>query len=298
MRSRAAPLPAQHRGRVWEPSQGSHHNRVRSRAAPLPAQHRGRVCDPGVWEPAQGSHHNRAVFRERLALNLSSIRWDGLVHERLVGTTIGRAAHLEGSLVVRDLRDSRGAGTRAPGRNLKILYHSARSRRWEISPREMAYLAAEARSAMPSLAARVAECCYDNSTWDEERAWAAATRAGVAEDAGELHLARGWHRRSLLAYATPAAALRLARASFAVGSWRDVVDHWRMAANLEGALQLIDAGEVDEVEVAGMAARSLLAYGRHDEVEDMCRKILSRYPGAAVPAEILRGIEASGKKRG
>ena len=253
---------------------------------------------PGGLGTRPGFPSQSGGVRERLALNLSSIRWDGLVHERLVGTTIGRAAHLEGSLVVRDLRDSRGAGTRAPGRNLKILYHSARSRRWEISPREMAYLAAEARSAMPSLAARVAECCYDNSTWDEERAWAAATRAGVAEDAGELHLARGWHRRSLLAYATPAAALRLARASFAVGSWRDVVDHWRMAANLEGALQLIDAGEVDEVEVAGMAARSLLAYGRHDEVEDMCRKILSRYPGAAVPAEILRGIEASGKERG
>ena len=45
-------LPAaHHRGRVWEPSQGSPVSRVGSRPASPAAHHRGRV-----WEPSQGSH--------------------------------------------------------------------------------------------------------------------------------------------------------------------------------------------------------------------------------------------------
>jgi hypothetical protein len=48
-------LPAaNHRGKVWEPSQGSHVNRVGSPPAAPAANHRGKV-----WEPSQGSHVNR-----------------------------------------------------------------------------------------------------------------------------------------------------------------------------------------------------------------------------------------------
>jgi hypothetical protein len=50
VRSLPAWLAAEHRGRVWEPSQGSHRERVRSLPAWLAAEHRGRV-----WEPSQGS---------------------------------------------------------------------------------------------------------------------------------------------------------------------------------------------------------------------------------------------------
>ncbi len=50
-------LPAaHHRGRVWEPSQGSHDDRVGSPPALPAAHHRGRV-----WEPSQGSHFNEPV---------------------------------------------------------------------------------------------------------------------------------------------------------------------------------------------------------------------------------------------
>ena len=48
-------LPAAyHRGRVWEPFEGSHENRVGSPPALPAAYHRGRV-----WEPFEGSHENR-----------------------------------------------------------------------------------------------------------------------------------------------------------------------------------------------------------------------------------------------
>jgi bifunctional non-homologous end joining protein LigD len=48
--SRPAALAAHHRGRVWEPFEGSHVG-VGSRPAALAAHHRGRV-----WEPFEGSH--------------------------------------------------------------------------------------------------------------------------------------------------------------------------------------------------------------------------------------------------
>ena len=51
-------LPAaDHRGRVWEPSQGSHENRVGSPPALPAADHRGRV-----WEPSQGSHESTRLL--------------------------------------------------------------------------------------------------------------------------------------------------------------------------------------------------------------------------------------------
>ena len=54
VRSLLALPAAEHRGRVWEPAQGSQDNsRVRSLPALPAAEHRGRV-----WEPAQGSQDN------------------------------------------------------------------------------------------------------------------------------------------------------------------------------------------------------------------------------------------------
>jgi hypothetical protein len=48
---------AHHRGRVWEPFEGSNVSRVGSRTAVPAAHHRGRV-----WEPFEGSHVNTLVY--------------------------------------------------------------------------------------------------------------------------------------------------------------------------------------------------------------------------------------------
>ena len=79
--------------------------------------------------------------RERLARNVPYIQWRGLVHETLAGAT--RRALLQGSIVVRDMRDSTGEGLRAPGRNFKVLYHHARASNWDVSPRDLLYMAVE-----------------------------------------------------------------------------------------------------------------------------------------------------------
>ncbi len=54
-----APRVAHHRGRVWEPFQGSHSSRVGSPPASPAAHHRGRV-----WEPFQGSHSKRFAVED------------------------------------------------------------------------------------------------------------------------------------------------------------------------------------------------------------------------------------------
>jgi hypothetical protein len=59
--SRRALLGADHRGKVWKPSQGFHFSRVGSRRALLGADHRGKV-----WKPSQGFHFSRVGSRRAL----------------------------------------------------------------------------------------------------------------------------------------------------------------------------------------------------------------------------------------
>ena len=171
-----------------------------------------------------GTASSGGGFRERLCRNLPHIRWEGDAHEKLVGFAPDKVAYVMGSLVVRDLRDSLGVGTRTPGRNLKVLYHRARALDWVISPRDMGYLAAEARLVMPRLAARLAEDCAAASRWPAEQAWALDVRGQVDEDVGRHDLAAEWYRRSLFFYPTagPPSGSRASAISWGGGkkSWR------------------------------------------------------------------------------
>lgn len=228
-------------------------------------------------------------FRERLARDLPQVRWDGAVHERLVG--FARAAHVEGSLVVRDLRDSRGKGTRPPGRNLKVLYHRARSLDWQITPREMVYLAAESRTVMPELAKALAESCLARSGWAEERAWACTIRGQAAEAEGDLRGSASWYRRSLGEHPGAGTALRLARVCFLGGDWEGVVRYHEEAVRLGGDLQFLDAGEVDADAVKILAAASLAELGRGEEALILCREARANYPESPTLVKLLDTIE-------
>jgi hypothetical protein len=236
----------------------------------------------GIDGASSRYHHGGGCgSRERLARNLPAVRWEGAVHERLVGFQVGRTAHVEDCLVVRDLLDSRGAGTRSPGRNLKVLYHQARSLDWKITPRDMAYLASESAQAMPELSRRLAEDCAERSGWPAERAWACSTRGQVAEDEGRHDQATAWYRRSLHEHPSSAAALHLARACFQLGQWGEVLAaHDQARSILAGASQPIDAGEVDADAVETLVVAALLELGRLDEAEDRCGRLLSRHPGS------------------
>jgi hypothetical protein len=206
-------------------------------------------------------------FRERLCRNLPHIRWAGVAHEKLVGFDPGKVAQVVGSLVVRDLRDNLGAGTRTPGRNLKVLYHRASALDWALSSRDMGYLAAEARFVMPRLAARLAEDCAEASRWPAEQAWALDVRGQVDEDAGRHDLAAEWYRRSLFFHPTAAAALRLARVCYLLGRWQEAAAAGAQARCLADVPQPLDAGEIDADVVASMVAAALSRLGRHEEVK-------------------------------
>src|SRR5580698_3565221 len=128
-------------------------------------------------------------LRERLVLNIPRIRWSKPIHECLFGST--RIAHLKDNLVVRDMRDSAGKDVRIPARTFKILYHYARSKDWEISPRLVADLIQEIRTyaAEPTMM-RFAEALLDKyleeASWPEERGWVYAIVGEMRERVGNV----------------------------------------------------------------------------------------------------------------
>jgi hypothetical protein len=213
-------------------------------------------------------HHaaRHGIARERLAQNNGRIRWEGIVHERLAGYDPARVAHVEGSLVVRDLGDSRGSGLRPPGRNLKVLYHSARTRGWNITEREKLYLAAEAAPVMPGLSKYLAEECYlefssrpDSPAMAVRAAWAACTRARVARYQGELEEAVLWYLRSRSSHPSLAALEGLVLTYRAMLRWEEMLEVIDQHEREVGVPQLFDAGSgaVDLGRLAGEASRNL-----------------------------------------
>ena len=66
------------------------------------------------YDRARGGTSRGDAFRERLARNVPEIAWQGVVHECLAGYDRSKVAHVEGSLVVRDLRDSSGSEIEDP----------------------------------------------------------------------------------------------------------------------------------------------------------------------------------------
>lgn len=217
------------------------------------------------------------AFRERIARNLPEITWHGAIHESLRGIGPGRAAAIDGNLVVRDLRDSDGAGIRMPHRNLKVLYRAARLRDWQITTREMVYLAAEAKPVMPKLSERLLEMCIAMSRWDEERAWAAALMGELSEVAGEYRVASGWYERSLEIHSGVMSALRLSRVSFHLQDWEGCVKAYEQAMANKGKPQLLDGGIVYEDATRVLVASALRRLGRATEAAQLASDVQGRH---------------------
>lgn len=158
-----------------------------------------------------------ASFRERLALGSSRVRWSKPIHECLFGTT--RMAHVKGNLVVRDMRDNKGKDVRIPGRNFKILYHRARTKDWEVSPRMIADLIQEVRHVaaapgMMTFAEALLEKYLEEGTWPEERGWVYGMVAEMRENMGDLDGAIRGYQDSLTVHPGSKMAFRLCRATF------------------------------------------------------------------------------------
>ena len=246
--------------------------------------------DLGIHVAASRYHYDRTksgqsradAYRERLARNLPGIRWKGMVHECLAGYAPGRAAHVDGNLVVRDLRDSTGNEIRIPGRNLKVLYYQGRS--WvgwcNLTSRELVYLAAESKSVMPGLAARLSEMCVEKSTWQEEKAWACCIRGELYEYEEDFVHASEWYEAAVICHPGVMSAFRLARSRFHERCWREVVEAYEMGIKNKAIPQLLDGGDVYEDATKIFVAVALGNLGRYEEAAAMLREARKKFPGS------------------
>ena len=234
------------------------------------------------------------AFRERLCRNVSQIHWIGRMHEILTGYDSRKVAHIDGNLVVRDRRDSTGAGIRVPDRNLKVLYHWARSVNWKIGPRAMLYLAAEARVGMPKLAQKLLLDYLEVSTWAEERAWARSMLGEMAEQTERYGVASSSYEEALDEYPGVANALRLCRSRFHEGRWTDVVAAHDLALRNRVYPQLLDGSEILEDATKLLVVGALRKLGRTTEAREMCRGMMARFPRSAPIAEMMQKLEARG----
>lgn len=248
------------------------------------------------YDHARSGRSRADAFRERLARNRSSIRWHGCVHERLVGYVPGRVAHVDGSLVARDLRDSTGDQIRVPGRNLKVLYAVARARDFEVTPRHMVYLATEAKVAMPSLAIKLAEMHQSCATWGEEKAWSACLLGEIYEEDGDYVAAGRWYEHALSQHAGVMSAMRLARVRFRQGNWEAAVEAYQRGLRNKSVGQFLDGSEVQEDATAILAASALRKLGRFEEAERLCSQARAKFPESSPLRDLEGNIQRAGRK--
>jgi hypothetical protein len=227
-------------------------------------------------------------YRERLVKNVSHIEWAGITHEHLSGSQ--RTAHIDGSLVVRDLKDSTGEGIRVPGRCFKILYHHARVNEWRVSPRNLVYMMMECRRAMPDFALKILDLYLRRSTWPEERAWACAMGGEVHEAAGDHAQAVGWYQSSLAEHPGAKSAFRLCRTLFQLGRWEESVVAYHQGVANKATLQLLDNGTVYEDASKILAATCLGKLGKWGEAIDMCQQAIVAFPKNEPLKLMLKGF--------
>ena len=231
--------------------------------------------------------------RERLARNVPYIQWRGRVHETLAGAT--RRALLQGSIVVRDMRDSTGEGLRAPGRNFKVLYHHARVSDWDVSPRDLLYMAVEIWHSMPMFAKSLINAYLERSTWAEERAWACCVRGEICEAEQDYDVASGWYEEALLEFPKSSkAAFRLCRSRFREHEWQQSIDAYRLGVENElSTVQQLDDGEVYADASKILVAACLRKLGKKNEAVAMCEEALKSFPSNETIMSMLAGLKSS-----
>jgi hypothetical protein len=234
-------------------------------------------CSRYVYNVQDDGGSRSESFRERLVRNLPHISWVGLAHEILAGQQ--KTAHIDGNLIVHDMKDSQGADVRIPGRCFKILYHQARANDWNVPPRSLIYLAMEARPFLPALAAAALDRYLEVSLWPEERAWACCLRGEICEQREDYAGASEWYGRALAEHPSSKAAFRLCRSRFHECKWQECFDAFQIGIENKSVLQLLDNGPVYEGMSRILVAAALDKLGRLREAADMCRQAVEAFPG-------------------
>jgi tetratricopeptide (TPR) repeat protein len=238
-----------------------------------------------VYDSSGDGGSRSECYRERLARNCPEVAWSGLVHENLRGSA--KTALVQGNLVVRDMKDNAGLDVRVPGRCLKVLYHHARSRAWDVEPRVLLYLAMESRTVLPDFCLVLVERYLDASLWPEERAWACSIAGEVHEERGDFQRASGWYERSLAEYPGSKSAYRLCRSRFREEKWRECVDAYEVGEANRSVLHLLDDGPAYADRSKILVAAAWEKLGEYRRALRACEEAMVIFPGVT-NLELLR----------
>lgn len=239
-------------------------------------------------------------LRERLAIQVPAIRWEGAVHEKLAGYEAARAAVVRGQLRVRDMRDSSGEGLRIPARNLKVLYRAGRLAGWDVSKRHLAFLAAEAQAChQTSLAVAAVEKYFEGTPpgslcpWPEEAVWVACQAGEAYEDEGCPGAAAEWYERGVAQRpdASPAACFRLARVRHVLGDHLGTVRAFEQGVVGLKIPQAVDGGIVLHDAARCLAIGSYAELGRCQEARSLCGQALASHPDDVALRIIMTHLE-------
>jgi tetratricopeptide (TPR) repeat protein len=215
-------------------------------------------------------------YRERLIKNVDHIYWNGVTHEVLMGAK--KKAYLEGSLIVRDLKDSLGKDIRIPGRCLKVLYNHCRKYNWNVSPRDLIYLGMECKRPLPRLAKAVLNKYLEKSLWPEERAWACSMVGEIYEKELKYSDASKWYERSLREHPGSKSAFRLCRSKFNEGKWSDSIAAYELGKANSCVVQLLDNGPAYDDLSKILIAVAYEKLGKFPESLAICDEALKIFP--------------------
>jgi tetratricopeptide (TPR) repeat protein len=245
-------------------------------------------------------------YRERLVRNTPDINWVFDIHEVLHGAE--RVTHIDGNLIVSDMRDNQGSNIRIPGRNMKILYHLARTNDWETSPRTLVNLLMETRhmlEAGPTMfdfASKLLERYLEISNWKEERAWACCITAEMFEARGalygklepnsDLEYAEKTYLQSLQEHPAARTGWLLCRLYFQMGRWQDCIDAYNMAESHKLLHQVLNDGPLMSDMSKILVASSYEVLGQLEKALEYADQAVAVFPSNLALVEMRRQLAA------
>jgi tetratricopeptide (TPR) repeat protein len=222
----------------------------------------------------------RTVFRERLARTTPVIRWEGFVHDRLVGGL--RRMLFEDLLYTVDMRDSKATGTRVVGRDFKALYFLARRAEWQVSLRHYLYLLQEARYLMPlewvvgPLLERYRQEFEIHGVPSRlpEKAWVYTMVGELFEEKNDCAKALEWYEKALTADPTRNGYWRRCRAEYQLGHYTLCEEAYLAGHKCLVISSVLDVKPIPEPAIQVLVASAISELGRHGEAIAMLDKVL------------------------
>jgi tetratricopeptide (TPR) repeat protein len=243
-----------------------------------------------IFGRGPGGEPNSVAYRERLAKNMPTIRWEGRTHEVMAGGL--RRVLVEDCLSVTDMKDNWGRGVRVPGRCFKVLYRDARLADWKVPARHLAYLVQEAPGMMPVewVAGDLYDAYGDKSEQPEEQAWVLCMIGEMYEARGGYDLATRHYKRALGCHTSPKAAFRLCRAEFMRRNWVGCLEAYERGLSLATFPQILDDGPVHADSSKLFVAHAYKELGKMEQAREMARECARLFPRSGAVADLVESI--------